>query len=31
LAEQIIDLGPRDAEVNEHLRSRATLLVEQTE
>ena len=31
LAEQIIDPGPRDAEVNEHLRRWATLLVEQTE
>jgi hypothetical protein len=31
LAEQIIDLGPRDAEVNEHLRRWATLLVEQAE
>src|SRR5439155_24947480 len=31
LAEQIIDLGPRDAEVNEHLRRGTAFLVEQTE
>jgi hypothetical protein len=31
LAEQIIDPGPRDAEVNEHLRRWTTLLVEQAE
>ena len=31
LAEEIIDLGPRNAEVNEQLRGGTAFLVEQTE